>query len=105
MRSLPKVSAILILWGLVGLVVWRVEPAMLRDVGIPGLYLPMVGLVTFASWYSALIVTKSWKASLLMSFIVAVALITLILRFMNWLIAASLLGMVVALGLTLVKKS
>lgn len=104
-KWIPRVIALLLLWGGVVAVVMWVDPRELSDVLVPGLYLPMVSLVTLSVWYSGLLLTKSFKAASLLALIVVVAVVTMIYRLMNALIAISLVGMTVSLGLTLVKKS
>lgn len=102
---LPKIFTLFVLWGAVGYLIIYIDPERVKDVGGEGLYLPMIVLAASAIWYSVLTATKSFGAASLMAFIITVALVTLVLQWMNILIAVSLIGMTAALGLTLVRRS
>lgn len=104
-RWLPKIVAGLLLWSVPAYMVWRVEPAQVKDLLVPGLYLPMVAGVGIASWYSLLTIFRNWKYATMMSFLLMGTLILLILRVMNVLILIALLGIAGSLSLTLVKRS
>ena len=96
-----------------------VDPDKVRDVGIAGLYLPIVASIGISSWYSMLLATKSIKYASAVTLIVLVALIMMIFRsasrgsflimmifqVMNVLIAFALTGMLVFLGLTFFGQS
>lgn len=82
-----------------------VDPDKVRDVGIAGLYLPIVASIGISSWYSMLLATKSIKYASAVTLIVLVALIMMIFQVMNVLIAFALTGMLVFLGLTFFGQS
>ena len=104
-KWIPKIIALSVLWGGMGYLVVYVDPASVRDVLVSGLYLPFVGLASLAVWYTTLIVSKSFKVAAGYGVIVVIALVTMILRYMNLMVVISLIGMSVGLGLTLVKRS
>lgn len=104
-KLIPKILATGVLWGAVLYMILFVAPMQVKDILVPGMYLPFVGLVTIAIWYSALLLTKSLKAASLFALIALVAIVTMILRYMNIIIAVSLAGMAIGLGLTFVKRS
>ena len=82
-----------------------VDPDKVRDVGIAGLYLPIVASIGISSWYSMLLATKSIKYASALTLIVLAALIMMIFQVMNVLIAFALTGMLVFLGLTFFGQS
>jgi len=82
-----------------------VDPDKVRDVGIAGLYLPIVASIGISSWYSMLLATKSIKYASALTLIVLAALIMMIFQVMNVLIAVALIGMLVFLGLTFFGQS
>lgn len=59
------------LWGMVVSMVLLVEPDLLKDIFIPGAYLPFFGLFGFTIWYTLAILIKSvWKSLFLTATIV-----------------------------------
>ena len=92
-------------WGSVVAIILYVDPDKVRDVGIAGLYLPIVASIGISSWYSMLLATKSIKYASAVTLIVLVALIMMIFQVMNVLIAFALTGMLVFLGLTFFGQS
>jgi len=104
-KWIPKAIALLILWGGVGYLVTQVSPEVIKDVGIVGAYLPMLVMITLATWYSALLLTKSWRFSNMLAILVMTTQVCLVMRWMNFLTAIALVGMTVSLILTLVKES
>jgi len=53
---LPTFILIVILWSLLGLMVYLVEPSLVKDILIPGIYLPFFLLFLPASWLTATII-------------------------------------------------
>ncbi len=87
---MPKVLSLVTLWGAVGAVVVLVEPELIRDILIPGAYLPFFLLLWIAIWYSTrrLLITTTIMAGIILS----------TLKLMHW-------GLAVVLLLTLVIES
>lgn len=55
MKLILRVVTLVALWAFVAVSVIYVDPALIRDVGVPGLYLPML-----LSIWIALVYTMSW---------------------------------------------
>ena len=72
------------LWGAVAYIVIYVEPESIRDIGIEGMYLPFVAIVTIAIWYTVMMVAQSWMFSLTVSALLGLTLTLSILRLMSW---------------------
>ena len=98
MKWIPKILSLVFLWGAVASVVVFIDPAMLKDVLIPGTYLPFFILITIALWYTLAILTKSILASLVITLTIVAGIILTMLGLMHWGLAATLL-------LTLVMES
>lgn len=79
-KLLPKVCALVGVWGVVALVVLYIDPATIKDVGIRGVYLPMLLLVAGASLYTSLVGGRSWIVALLTSALVGLGMLLLILK-------------------------
>ena len=94
MSALPKILSLLFLWGMIASTVLFVDPALLRDVGIPGTYLPFFGLLLLTVWYTLALVLHSAGKSLLLSVTIILGLVLTTLKLMHW-------GLLAALGLTL----
>lgn len=63
MKWIPKVLSLVMLWGAVASTVMLVEPDLLKDIFIPGIYLPFFGLLGFTIWYTlALLIKSIWKS-------------------------------------------
>lgn len=78
------------LWGAVALVVLYVEPELLKDIIIPGSYLPFFILLGIALWHS---LRNFWIATTIM-----LGIILSSMELMHW-------GLALALLLTLVMES
>lgn len=55
MKLILRIMTFVALWSLVGIIVVYVDPALIRDMGIVGLYTPMIAAV-----WMALVYTISW---------------------------------------------
>ena len=86
------------MWGAVAYIIVRVEPSLLKDVFVPGLYLPFFGLVSIALWYTIALFIRSFWQSLLLTVTVMLAMILTTLQLMFW-------GLALVLLLTLVIES
>lgn len=86
------------LWGSVIAVIVYIEPDLLKDIIIPGSYLPFFGLATLAIWYTlALLIRSIWK-SLILTLTIVGALALTTMRLMH-------IGLAFVLLLTLVTQS
>jgi hypothetical protein len=52
MHYLPRIISIACLWGAVVIVIIYVEPDLIKDILIPGTYLPFFVLLAITVWYS-----------------------------------------------------
>lgn len=103
--ALPKIILSTGLWLVVIYMVVMVEPSQVRDVLIEGLYLPFIACLGVASWYSALVLTKSFRFAIQLSLLMMGATLIMIMGWMNWMIGVALGGLLIVIGLTLVKQS
>ncbi len=80
MKLILKILTFIALWTLVVIIVIYVDPVLIRDMGIPGLYLPMIvplwiALVYTLSW----IVGIGWVATLVGTVVTTILAIMLVL--------------------------
>lgn len=90
MKWIPRILSLMFLWGAVALVVLYVEPELLKDIIIPGSYLPFFILLGIALWHS---LRNFWIATTIM-----LGIILSSMELMHW-------GLALALLLTLVMES
>jgi hypothetical protein len=95
MKILLKLLALLALWSLVAGVIVLVDPALLRDVLFPGLYLPFLVILFVAVWYTAALVFKKIGLSLLVSLLLILTVVLSIMQLLFWFVG---LGIVLLLG-------
>lgn len=86
------------LWGAVAYIIVRVEPNLIKDIWIPGLYLPFFVIVSVALWYTIALFVHSFWQSLLLTMTIVLSLILSTLQLMFW-------GLALVLLLTLVIES
>lgn len=86
------------MWGAVAYIIVRVDPILLKDVLVPGMYLPFFGLVGIALWYTIALFIRSFWQSLLLTVTILLALVLSTLQLMFW-------GLALVLLLTLVIES
>jgi hypothetical protein len=79
-------------------IILRVEPVLLKDIVIPGMYLPFFGLVTITLWYTIALFVRSLGKSLLLTMTLVAAMVLSMLQLMFW-------GLALVLLLTLVSES
>ena len=94
MSSLPKIISLLVLWGTVAATVIYIDPRLLKDVVLPGTYLPFFGLLLLVLWYTLAILVHSVTKSLLLTITIIGGLVLSTLKLMSW-------GIAILLGLTL----
>ena len=75
-----------------------VEPDLIKDVVIPGSYLPFYLLVTLALWYSLALMTRTVGGSLVLTITLVGGMVGAMLHLMHG-------GLAIALLLTLVMES
>jgi len=88
----------LVLWGAVICVVVFIEPELIKDMVIPGSYLPFFILLLITIWYTLALVTKTISLSLLLSITLIGSLVLTMLKLMH-------LGLAIVILLTLVIES
>lgn len=98
MKWIPKILSLIFLWGALASVIWLIEPELIRDVMIPGSYLPFFLLLTMTLWYSLILVVKSGLASLVLTVTMVGGLVLNMMELMHW-------GLALVLLLTLVMES
>lgn len=98
MKWIPKLLSLIFLWGALALVIFKVEPELLRDVIVPGIYLPFYLLFGFTLWYTITLITKTVLMSLVVTITIVGWLMLSMLGFMHW-------GLVVVILLTLLMES
>jgi hypothetical protein len=85
-------------WGSVVYMVIYIDPAIVRDIGFEGLYLPFITLFTLSFWYTIVTVTSSWKLATALSILTGLALILSIIKLMNWF---TMVALILLMGFTL----
>lgn len=98
MKWIPKILSLLILWGAVGGVITFVEPELIKDIIIPGSYLPFYTLLLITIWYTLAFITKTTWLSLLLSVTLVGSMVLTMLKLMH-------LGLAIVILLTLVIES
>src|SRR5688572_9198475 len=84
MQWILKVLGLLGLWSIVVGIIVLVDPLLVRDVGIPGLYLPLLVALFFALWYSALLIFHKGSIAILIASLITLSVILSILHLMFW---------------------
>ena len=92
---LPTLLLILILWSLLGLMVYFVEPEMVKDILIPGLYLPFFLLFFPASGLTLGVIFNNSRRGFLLAIGITVYLILKVYQLDNWLNIILISGIVV----------
>ena len=91
MKWIPKILSLVMLWGALGAVILFIEPDLLKDIIIPGSYLPFFILLTLTIWYTlAVFIKPIWK-SLLLTLTVVGYIVLLTLHLMYGALAIMLL--------------
>jgi len=93
---LPSLVLIIILWGLLGALIYWMEPELVKDVVIPGLYLPFFLLFFPASFLTMALVLGNSRKGLLISLGITIGLILRVYRLDNWLNYILILGLMLA---------
>jgi len=93
----PTVILIVVLWGLLGVLITRVEPELIKDILIPGFYLPFFLLFLPASFLTLAILLANAKRGLLGALGLNAFLILRIFQFGNLLNLFLIIGIIVAM--------
>ncbi|MCX6816996.1 MAG: hypothetical protein NTZ93_03960 [Candidatus Beckwithbacteria bacterium] len=92
---LPTLLLVLILWALLGLMLYFVEPAMVKDILIPGLYLPFFLLFFPASSLTLGIIFNNSLRGLLLAIGITAWLILKVYQLDNWLNIILISGIII----------
>jgi hypothetical protein len=76
---------ILILWGVLGLMLYFVEPEMVKDLLVPGLYLPFFILFLPASALTLAVILGNSRRGFILALGISALLILKVYRLDNWL--------------------
>jgi len=93
---LPTLVTMVILWGLLGGLVYWVEPKLVKDILIEGLYLPFFLLFLPAIFLTLAVILGNTKRGLLISLGLTGMLILKVYEIENWLNFILVAGIVVA---------
>jgi len=93
---LPTLILIVLLWGLLSLMLFFVEPSLIKNVLIPGVYLPFFLVFFPAGWFTLAIIWGSTRHGLLMAIGLSVFLGLRIFQFGNVLNLVLILGILIA---------
>ncbi|MFH0942754.1 MAG: hypothetical protein V1810_01130 [Candidatus Beckwithbacteria bacterium] len=93
---LPALMTMVILWGLLGALIIWVEPKLIKDILIDGLYLPFFMLFFPAIFLTLAVILGDSRRGLLISLGLTGALILRVYRLENWLNLILIAGIVVA---------
>jgi len=98
MKWIPKLLSLIFLWGSIAMIIINIEPRLIRDVWIPGAYLPFLIVLTITVWYTILLIVKSVWGSLILTTTIVGGVILSMLQLMH-------IGLVIALLLTFIIES
>ena len=76
---------ILIIWGVLGLMLYFVEPEMVKDLLVPGLYLPFFILFLPASALTLAVILGNSRRGFILALGISALLILKVYRLDNWL--------------------
>lgn len=93
---LPTLALILVLWILIGLLLVYVEPALVKDVLIPGVYLPFFLLFFPASFFTLAVIWGNSRRGLLSAVGLSLFLLLRLFELGNILNLILILGILVA---------
>ncbi len=94
---LPGLVLVIVLWGLLGVLIYWVEPELIKDIVIPGLYLPFFLLFFPASLLTLALLLNNSRKGLLISLGITIGLILRVYRLDNWLNYILILGLMLAI--------
>lgn len=79
MLMVLKVISIISLWAVVTLATIYIDPATIKDILIPGIYLPMILVIGVATGYTAYSLTSGWKWVVITLFVMVLTGVLLLL--------------------------
>ncbi len=94
---LPTVILIIVLWGLLGVLITQVEPELVKNILIPGLYLPFFLLLLPTSFLTLAILLANTKRGLLIALGLNAFLILRGFELGNFLNLILIVGIVIAM--------
>lgn len=83
MKIVLKTVSLILLWGMVVYVIMFVDPESVKDVGIPGSYLPLLAPFFAAVWYTGYLILKVFWSSITIACLLLLALTLGIAGIMN----------------------
>ena len=86
---------IVVLWALLGLMLYFVEPALVKDILIPGVYLPFFLIFFPASWFTLAIIWGNTRRGLLTAIGLTLFLLLRIFHLGNVLNLVLILGILI----------
>jgi hypothetical protein len=89
---------IVVLWGVLGLMIYLVDPELVRDVLIPGLYLPFFLLFLAAAFFTLAVIFANSRRGFLVALGLTVFLILRVYQLGNLLNLLLIIGIVVAIN-------
>lgn len=104
LNYLPKILSLILLWGVVTLIIIYVDPSTIRDVGIEGVYLPLLIAVFIASAYSMFLLSGAWIVGALSALLIVLALLLLIFKVFNAFVAIAIVGAILAMNYFVIHK-
>jgi len=93
---LPTLILIITLWGLLGLMVYFVEPEMVKNILIPGLYLPFFLIFLPAATFTLAMVFNNSCRGFILALAITALLILKVYQLDNWLSFILIAGIAVA---------
>lgn len=79
MLMVLKVISVISLWAVVALATIYIDPATIKDILIPGIYLPMILVIGVATGYTAYSLTSGWKWVVITLFVMVLTGVLLLL--------------------------
>lgn len=96
--KIVRILSLLVLWGSLGAMVVYIDPAIVKNIGIRGAYLPFWGLTGITLWYTMVIISRTIIKSLILTLTIMLGMILSFLGIMHW-------GLLIVLLLTLAIES
>lgn len=105
MSTILKILSILAIWGVVAGIVLGIEPEIIKDVLLPGLYLPLVVSGLVATSYTSWSITGSMWAAVMSGVMTALMLILLITKVFHPLSGMAIVISTILVNYFAIKKS
>lgn len=105
LKTVTKAVAALFLWVVVAIIVILIDPEMLKNVWLEGLYAPFFVAVLIASWYTMSLITGSVLIGFVNGLLLVLGMILQLLKVFNLISAAALGGAIIFLSYFAIKGS